>query len=96
MVGRQLPVDSLGVEAIDDTTLAVHTEQPVPYLPFNLIMSWASPEHAVAKYGDEWATRAETHISSGPFKLTEWRKNEIIILDANPMYRGPCRPFSTR
>ena len=56
VVGRRLPVDSLGVEAIDDTTLAVHTEQPVPYLPFNLIMSWASPEHAVAKYGEEWST----------------------------------------
>ena len=93
VVGRQLPVDSLGVEAVNDTTLAVHTEQPVPYLPYNLIMSWASPEHAVAKYGDEWSTRAETHISSGPFKVTEWRKNEVIILDANPMYRGSMPPL---
>tara|TARA_B100000029_G_scaffold198492_1_gene196750 strand:+ start:213542 stop:215239 length:1698 start_codon:yes stop_codon:yes gene_type:complete len=88
VVSRQLPVDSLGVEAVNDSTLAVHTEQRVPYLPYNLVMSWASPKHAVAKYGDEWSTRAETHISSGPFKVSEWRKNEVIILDANPMYRG--------
>ncbi len=93
VVSRRLPVDSLGVEAVDDTTLAVHTEQPVPYLPYNLIMSWASPEHAVAKYGDEWSTRAENHVSSGPFKLSEWRKNEVIVLDANPMYRGSAPPY---
>ena len=93
VVSRRLPVDSLGVEAIDDTTFAVHTEQPVPYLPYNLIMSWASPKHAVAKYGEEWSTRADTHVSSGPFKLSEWRKNEVIVLDANPMYRGPAPPF---
>ena len=93
VVSRRLPVDSLGVEAIDDTTLAVHTEQPVPYLPYNLIMSWASPKHAVAKYGEEWSTRAETHVSSGPFKLSEWRKNEVIVLDANPMYRGSMPPY---
>ncbi|MEE2995352.1 MAG: peptide ABC transporter substrate-binding protein [Gemmatimonadota bacterium] len=93
VVGRKLPVDSLGVVAIDDTTLAVTTEQPVPYLPHNLMQSWASPEHAVAKYGDEWSTRPEWSVSAGPFKLTEWRKNDAIVLDANPMYRGAEPPY---
>lgn len=93
VVSRRLPVDSLGVFAINDTTLAVHTEQRVPYLPHNLVMSWASPQHAVAKYGEEWSTRSKTHVSSGPFKLSEWRKNEVIVLDANPMYRGSAPPY---
>ena len=93
VVGRKLPVDSLGVVAIDDTTLAVTTEQPVPYLPHNLMQSWASPEHAIAKYGDEWSTKPEWSVSSGPFKLSDWQKNDIIVLDANPMYRGSQPPY---
>jgi peptide/nickel transport system substrate-binding protein/oligopeptide transport system substrate-binding protein len=93
VVTRQLPLDSLGVRALDDLTLEVQTEQPVPYLPYNLAQSWASPRQAVEKYGDEWSTRPETSVSSGPFRLTEWRKNEQITLDINPAYRGSAPPY---
>lgn len=93
VVTRQMPLDSLGVTALDDLTLAVRTEQPVPYLPFNLVQSWASPRQAVEKYGDEWSTRPETSVSSGPFRLTQWKKNEKIILDINPTYRGSAPPY---
>ena len=93
VVTRQMPLDSLGVVAIDDLTLAVRTEQPIPYLPYNLIQSWASPRQAIEKYGDEWATRTETSVSSGPYRLTEWKKNEKIILDINPSYRGSMPPY---
>jgi peptide/nickel transport system substrate-binding protein/oligopeptide transport system substrate-binding protein len=93
VVGRQLPVDSLGVTALDDLTLAIATEQPVPYLPYNVVASWASPRQAVEKYGDEWSTRPETSVSSGPFRLAEWLKNEKITLAINPKYRGSSPPY---
>ncbi|MBM3262652.1 MAG: peptide ABC transporter substrate-binding protein [candidate division Zixibacteria bacterium] len=96
VVERRMPVDSLGVEAIDDLTLVIRTERPVPYLPYNVNQSWASPKQAVEKYGDEWSTRPETSVSAGPFRLSQWLKNEKIVLDANPKYRGSAPPYLRR
>ena len=93
VVGRRMPMDSLGLRAIDDLTLEVKTEQPVPYLPYNMIQSWATPKQAVDKYGHEWSTRAEWSVSSGPFYLHEWKKNDQVILRVNPQYRGATPPY---
>ncbi|MBT5876933.1 MAG: peptide ABC transporter substrate-binding protein [Candidatus Latescibacteria bacterium] len=93
VVTRKMPLDSLGVRAVDDVTLEVRTEQPVPYLPYNLAQSWASPRQAVEKYGDEWSTKPEWSVSSGPFMLSEWYKNERIVLNINPDYRGAAPPY---
>ncbi len=93
VVGRRMPLDSLGVRAIDDHTLEVKTEQPAPYLPYNMIQSWATPRQAVAKYGHEWSTRAEWSVSSGPFYLHEWKKNDQVVLRINPGYRGASPPY---
>ena len=48
------------------------------------------PKHAIeaarAK-GEEYAwTKAGSHISSGAFRLREWRPNDKIVLQKNPAY----------
>lgn len=93
VVGRRKPVSALGVQAIDDYTFAVTTETPAPYLPMLLQQSWPSPKQAIDKYGDAWSTSPETSVSSGPFLLKEWRRNDLLILAANPHYRGPEKPY---
>ena len=93
VVRRDVPLDSLGVHAIDDYTLAVETEDVCTYLPHLLIYSWVSPRQAVEKYGDVWSTKPETSISSGPFYLDEWSKADRMVLKANPAYYGPAKPY---
>lgn len=93
VVARKLPLDSLGVRAPDDLTLEVTTESRTPYLPLLLTYSWASPEHAVKKYGDVWSTRMETSVSSGPYRVSKWTKGEEMVLTPNPMYRGIDKPY---
>ena len=93
VVTGKLPLDSLGVQAVDDYTLAVKTEAVCAYLPQLLIDSWVSPRQAIEKYGDAWSTRAETSIASGPFYLAEWVKGDRIVLKANPHYHGPSKPY---
>lgn len=93
VVGHRLPLDSLGVTAIDDLTLLVRTEQPIPYLPYNLAASWPSPQQMVDKYGDEWSTRTETIVSCGPYELDDWKKNEGMTLRLNKTYRGSRTPY---
>lgn len=96
VIGRRKPLTALGVRAVDDLTLEITTETPVPYLPLLLTYSWVSPKHAVEKYGDTWSTRPETSVSSGPFVLKEWIKGDRMVLAANPMYRGADPPYLER
>ena len=96
VVGGRLPLDSLGVVALDDHTLAFTTERPTPYLPLLLAKSWVSPTHLFEKYGPEWATRPETHFGSGPYRLVEWIKGDRIVLGINQNYRGPVSPMLER
>ena len=95
VAGKQ-PLDSLGVKALDDHTLAITTEDPTPYLPLILTFSWVTPSHLFEKYGAGWSTKPETLMGSGPFKLVEWSKLDRIVLEPNPHYRGPHKPYLER
>ena len=84
-----LGIDQLGVKALDKLTIQVSTEAPKPYFPGICSYWWAIPKHAVDKYGDEYATKAETLPCSGPYKVSKWVINDSIVLDKNPNYKGP-------
>jgi len=96
VIAGELPVDSVGVKALDEHTLAITTGQPVPYLPELLTYSWVTPKHLFEKYGPAWSTRPETLLGNGPYRLKEWRKADLIILEPNPHYRGPNKPLLER
>lgn len=96
VVAGKLPLDSLGVKALDDHTIAFATEDPTPYLPLILTFSWVTPSHLYEKHGPGWSTRPETLMGSGPFRLVEWSKLDRIVLEPNPHYRGPHKPYLER
>tara|TARA_B100000029_G_scaffold516109_1_gene626950 strand:+ start:21492 stop:23180 length:1689 start_codon:yes stop_codon:yes gene_type:complete len=93
VVAGQMPLDSLGVKALDPFTLAFTTTQPAPFAPLLLNYSWVTPTHQFEKYGPEWSTRPETHIGNGPYKLKKWTVNHQIILEPSPTYNGPSTPY---
>lgn len=93
VVAGKLPVDSLGVHALDDHTIAFTTTKPTPYTPELLNYSWVTPTHAFEKYGPAWSTKPETHVGNGPFQLKEWTVNNRFVLEPNPSYRGPNKPY---
>ena len=96
VVAARMPLDSLGVTALDDHTIAFSTDDPTPYLPLILTFSWVTPTHLFEKYGPGWSTRPETLLGSGPFRLVEWSKLDRIVLAPNPHYRGPHKPYLER
>ncbi len=77
----KLPVDQLGVKALDDYTLEVKLEHPAPYLPGLLkhYTAFPVPMHVVEKHGDQW-TRPENIVVNGAYKLAEWRSGDFIRL----------------
>lgn len=64
----------LGIKAIDDTTLQVTLDSPIPY--FNSLMTnpvfFPQNESVVKKYGDKYGTNSDSIVSNGPFKLEKW------------------------
>lgn len=77
----------VGITAVDDQTLRVELEAPVPY--FLDLCSFATllPVHlpSVEKYGDDWIKPGKL-VNDGPFLLKEWRLNYRIRLQKNPLY----------
>ena len=84
--GKKKP-EELGVEAKDDYTFVVHTDNPVPYavgltthqslLPL--------PQKIVEKFGDAWVKK-DNIVGNGAYKLKNHVINEKIEFERNPLY----------
>lgn len=83
-----LPIDSLGVHAVDNTTLVVDLEIPAPYF-LELLCHWIySPLSKTVDLTDPgWAYYAEeSYVCNGPFRLTKWRQETEIQVVKNELY----------
>jgi oligopeptide transport system substrate-binding protein len=83
----------VGVRALDDLTLEVTLENPLPYfLDLTAYYTLAPvPRHVIerllreGKNPDLW-TRVDNIVSNGPFNLAEWTFRQHIVLEKNPRY----------
>ncbi len=80
--------EELGVKAIDDQTLEIKLVKDVPWMESLLAFSSYMPQNEkfVKKHGDDFGTTAETTLSNGPFKLTEWKSEDKWKLEKNDKY----------
>lgn len=82
----EMPVESLGVEALDGDTLVVRLKHPAPYLmDLFAVDARPVPKHVVEKHGRDW-TRPENMVVNGPFKLAEWSPGSHVKLVKNPNF----------
>lgn len=84
--GQAAP-DSLGVKALDETTLQITLTRRVPYF-LRILTSNATvplPRHVIDAQGRGW-TKPENFVSNGPFYLTEWVPNTRIDMVKNPNF----------
>jgi ABC-type oligopeptide transport system substrate-binding subunit len=83
----KLPLERLGVRAIDRYTLQITLRSPVDFFP-ELVASKVFcpvPRHVVAEMGKAW-TQPQNFVSNGAFALRERHALEKIILAKNPHY----------
>lgn len=92
VIAGELPVEDLGVEAIDDLTFAVTTEGVFPPLPGVMKFSWPIQAKALEEHGQFYNSGLENHVSAGPFMLKEFDPGNRIVLEANPTYNGYRKP----
>jgi len=84
----ELPVDELGVKALDDKTLEITLESPTPYFLelTNQRVTLPQRKDIVEKYGDTYGSELDTLVYNGPFTLTTWVHNSEIVLTKNENY----------
>lgn len=89
-------LNELGLKAVDDNTFQVTLAQPTPYFKWIATLHQGAPirRDIVERYGsDSWATKPETLVTNGAFKVSDIGQNAITLV-ANPEYWD--KPVLTR
>ena len=90
--GKISDFSEVGAKVLDDLTLQITLEGPIPYF-YNIVKhdSWFPVnKRAVESHGtmddpaNNW-TREE-YVSNGPYRLKNWQMNQIIEVEKNPDY----------
>ncbi|MBR9843085.1 MAG: peptide ABC transporter substrate-binding protein [Rhodobacteraceae bacterium] len=90
------------VEIVDDLTVTVNFAEAKPN-PYSAFMGGQSPIIQAAQFADCLGAKAPectsanfAPIGTGPFKVDEFKPNDVISMSANPNYRDPAKPaFAT-
>ncbi len=81
-------IDGLGIEAVDEKTLKITLDSPVPY--FLELMAFPSFFPANQKFveekGDAYGTKVDAFLYNGPYIFKEWKLAERNYLVKNPNY----------
>ncbi len=91
--GEIADFSEVGVKAIDDMTLKVELNNPVPFFLSLLYHHSLYPVHRgnIEKFGkidsrvSKW-TLPGNFVGNGPFVLKKWELNKIIVVEKNPLY----------
>jgi oligopeptide transport system substrate-binding protein len=77
------------ISALDDNNVQINLKNPFPQLPALLAhpAMAALPFHLIDKKGEDW-TISRPMVTSGPYRLTVWKLNQHIKLEANPNWAG--------
>ncbi|HTB81735.1 MAG TPA: peptide ABC transporter substrate-binding protein [Opitutaceae bacterium] len=91
--GKLKDFSQVGIKAPDERTLQLTLLNPTPYLLKAMChMAWFPvPVSTLAKFGglDKKGTRwthPENFVGNGPFRLTEWRPNQKLVVERSPTY----------
>lgn len=88
-VAGEVPVEEIGVrEGANEYEVIFETVEPAPYLVSKLLYSAPLSAAALDEHGPLYNTNPETHVSSGPFKLEEWARDERIVYTRNEAFTG--------
>jgi oligopeptide transport system substrate-binding protein len=87
IVAGKMPIDQLGVKAIDDKTLEVSLKAPTPWFVKTLAHStlFAAPKAPIDKFGAD-RTKPENIVSNGAYILAENSPGERVVVKRNPNY----------
>ena len=90
--------DVTSIEAVDAHTVKISFGVPKPY-PYGPFVGSTAPVIQKAQFADCLGAKAQectdqnfAPIGTGPFKVVEFRANDVVTLEANENYRDPDKP----
>ena len=83
--------DTLGIQAINDSTLKITLKSSIAYFPYLLALpiTYPLPAHRIQTLGENWS-KPEHLVCNGPFQIAKWQEGREICLTRNPHYIGFC------
>ena len=82
------------VEAVDDLTVLITFENPTPF-PYNAFVGSGTPIISSVQFADCIGAAAQTcneqntaPLGTGPYKVVEFKVNDVVIYERNEFYRG--------
>ena len=84
----EVSADEVGIKVIDDYTLEVTLEAPTTYFKQLLAFPTYAPlrEDIVSADPEGWATKPETYVTNGAFKLVQWDMKDQLVFEKNENY----------
>ncbi|MGD9148254.1 MAG: peptide ABC transporter substrate-binding protein [Anaerolineae bacterium] len=86
------------IEALDDLTVKINFSGPKPY-PYGPFVGAESPIIQKAQFEDCMGVKAQEcteenfgPVGTGPFKVVEFKANDVVVYDVNELYRDPNKP----
>ena len=84
----ELPLDAIGIEAVDDRTLVVHLERPTAY--FEKLMAFPTffpiQQSFYESTAGRYAADATDLLYNGPFAITRWVHGASLRMERNAHY----------
>ncbi len=81
--------EEVGLSAPDERTLIIELERPTPFFLSYVGNSNYLPVRVdlIEKHGDQWM-EAGNHVGNGPYMLTQWDHDQLMVFEKNPYYNG--------
>jgi oligopeptide transport system substrate-binding protein len=85
--GEETDLDTIGVKAVDDYTVAFTLKQPAGYFPGIASMWVARPVYqpVIDEYGARWIEPGLI-VTNGPYTLDTWKHFDSMVFVKNPEY----------
>jgi len=82
---RSLYIDIVEIEIVNDHEIIFHLREPNGFLINNIARMNIVPRDKAEELGDEFGSRP---VGTGPFIFDTWRRDDRMVLKANPDYWG--------
>lgn len=76
-----------GLRALDRYTLRIQLDRPAPRMIYNLTASLVTAAMAREVVQAQGEHLGEHPVGTGPFRLVQWRRGSLLVLERNPGFR---------
>ena len=85
----EIPVEDIGVRALDSHRLEVRLARPFPFFAERLIYptGFPVPKHVVERLGDDWV-KPGNMASNGAFTLADWQPQGFVRVEKNAHFHA--------